>query len=131
MTSSHLDRLAVTFDSPTLVSNAGLLLPAILGQRLGLADLVQRHVKLGEAAGAPNPGAKAMTVMASLLAGGDCIDDVDALRKGNTEIVLGSTVLAPSTIRHLPALVQLRARPSDGRGAGRPDPASLGRWRGT
>jgi hypothetical protein len=30
VTSSHLDRLAVTFDSPTLVSNAGLLLPAVL-----------------------------------------------------------------------------------------------------
>lgn len=98
MTSSHLDRLAVTFDSPTLVSNAGLLLPAVLGQRLGLADLVRRHVRLGEAPGAPNPADKAMTVVASLLAGGDCIEDVDALRKGNTEFVLGGTVLAPSTI---------------------------------
>jgi hypothetical protein len=39
-----------------------------------------------------------VTVIAALLAGGDCIDDVDALRNGNTEFVLGSTVLAPSTI---------------------------------
>ena len=98
MTSSHLDRLAVSFDSPTLVSNAGLLLPAVLAQRLGLTDLVQRHVRLGDSPGAPNSGAKAMTVVASLLAGGDCIDDVDALRKGNTELVLGGTVMAPSTI---------------------------------
>ena len=56
--------------------------------------------------------------MASLLAGGDCIDDVDALRKG-TEIVLSTTVLAPSTIGTFL------------RGAGRPDPANPGRWRGT
>lgn len=98
MTSSHLDRLAVSFDSPSLVSNAGLLLPAVLAERLGLTELVRKHVHLGDAAGAPNPGAKALTVVASLLAGGDCMDDVDALRKGNTEFVLGSTVLAPSTI---------------------------------
>jgi hypothetical protein len=98
VTSSHLDRLAVSFDSPTLVSNAGLLLPAVLAQRLGLTDLVQRHVRLGDSPGAPNSGVKAMTVVASLLAGGDCIDDVDALRKGNTGLVLGGTVMAPSTI---------------------------------
>lgn len=98
MTSSHLDRLAVTFDSPTLVSHAGLLLPAILAQRLGFTELVGQHVHLGSTPGAPNPGAKAMTVVASLLAGGDCIDDADALRKGNAEVVLGSQVMAPSTI---------------------------------
>jgi len=98
VTSSHLDRLAVTFDSPTLVSNAGLLLPAVLAQRLGFTELVSKHVQLGSAPGAPNPGMKAMTVVASLLAGGDCIDDADALRKGNTEVVLGSQVMAPSTI---------------------------------
>jgi hypothetical protein len=98
VTSSHLDRLAVTFDSPTLVSNAGLLLPAVLARRLGLSELVRRHVHLGDAPGATNPASKAVTVIAALLAGGDCIDDVDALRKGNNEFVLGSTVLAPSTI---------------------------------
>jgi hypothetical protein len=37
-------------------------------------------------------------VVASPLAGGDCIDDVDAVRHGNTEVVLGTGVLAPSTI---------------------------------
>ena len=36
--------------------------------------------------------------MASALAGGDCIDDADALRCGGTGRVLGCTVKAPSTL---------------------------------
>ena len=36
--------------------------------------------------------------MASALAGGDCIDDADALRTGGTERVLGCAVKAPSTL---------------------------------
>ena len=38
-----------------------------------------------------------MTLIASALAGGDCIDDADALRAGRTSSVLGCTVKAPST----------------------------------
>jgi len=33
-----------------------------------------------------------------MLAGGDCIDDVDVLRCGATGTVLGHRVLAPSTV---------------------------------
>ena len=36
--------------------------------------------------------------MHSALAGGDCIDDADVLRSGDTEAVLGHGVLAPSTL---------------------------------
>ena len=36
--------------------------------------------------------------MASALAGGDCIDDADALRTGRTACTLGSVVKAPSTL---------------------------------
>jgi hypothetical protein len=97
--SSHnLDRFAVTFDAPSTVAHAGLLLPMSLAHHLGLGQLVDRHVKLGRAAGAPNPGRKAITVVASLLAGGDCIEDADALRKGGTAAVLGDRVGAPSTV---------------------------------
>lgn len=99
MTSSHnLDRLAISFDSPSLVAQAGLLLPGTLAQRLGLRQLIDEHVNLGDAAGAANSGRKAVTVVASLLAGGDCIDDTDVLRKGGAEAVLGEAVAAPSTI---------------------------------
>ena len=39
-----------------------------------------------------------LTLVASALAGGDCIDDADALRAGGTSSVLGCTVKAPSTL---------------------------------
>ena len=40
--SRGIDRIAVTFDDPNLVANAGLLLVATLVRRLGLEDSVQR-----------------------------------------------------------------------------------------
>jgi DDE family transposase len=43
-----------------------------------------------------------MTVISSVLAGGDCIDDVDALRAGSTGAVLGHRVAAPSTVGTFP-----------------------------
>ena len=43
-------------------------------------------------------GDKLLTLVASALAGGDCIDDADALRAGETEQVLGCVVKAPSTL---------------------------------
>ena len=39
-----------------------------------------------------------MTLVASALAGGDCIDDADALRAGGTARVLGFAAKAPSTL---------------------------------
>ena len=94
----HPDRIQVAFDDQRLVANAGLLLPTILALRLGLGELVDRHVDLGDAPGRANPGDKLMTLMASALAGGDCIDDADALRSGGTARVLGCMVKAPSTL---------------------------------
>ena len=43
-------------------------------------------------------GDKMLTLVASALAGGDCIDDADALRAGGTVSVLGCMVKAPSTL---------------------------------
>ena len=99
MRSSHsLDRLAVSFDDDHAVANAGLLLPATLAQHVGLRDLVDAHVDLGEAPGKANAGDKLLTLVHSALAGGDCIDDADALRAGGTGAVLGHRVKAPSTL---------------------------------
>ena len=39
-----------------------------------------------------------LTLVASALAGGDCIDDADALRTGGTACAIGCTVKAPSTL---------------------------------
>ena len=92
------DRIHVAFDDHRLVANAGLLLPASLALRLGLGELVDKHVDLGDAPGRANVGDKMLTLVASALAGGDCIDDADALRSGGTGRVLGCVVKAPSTL---------------------------------
>ncbi len=99
MRSSHsLDALSVQFDDDNAIADAGLLLPATVAQHLGLKDLFNYHVDLGSVAGRANVGDKAMTLIASLIAGGDCIDDADALRAGETDQVLGHWVAAPSTL---------------------------------
>ena len=95
---NHPDRIQVAFDDHRLVANAGLLLPATLALHLGLPQLVDRHLDLGCAPGRANPGDKMLTLVASALAGGDCIDDADALRAGGTARVLGCVVKAPSTL---------------------------------
>ncbi len=94
----HPDSIRVAFDDHRLVANAGLLLPASLALRLGLGELADQHVDLGDAPGRANPGDKLLTLVASALAGGDCIDDAEALRSGSTERVLGCVVKAPSTL---------------------------------
>jgi hypothetical protein len=93
-----LDRLDVIFDDEHLVANAGLMLPATVAQHLGLRELLDGHVDLGDAEGRANVGHKAMTLIHSALAGGDSIDDADALRAGETQAALGHVVLAPSTL---------------------------------
>ena len=92
------DRIQIAFDDHRLVANAGLILPVTLAQRLGLSQLVDRHVDLGRAPGRANTGDKMMTLVASALAGGDCIDDADVLRTGGTAGAIGCVVKAPSTL---------------------------------
>ncbi len=92
------DRIRILFDDHRLVANAGLLLPATLARHLGLRELVDHHLDLGGAPGRANTGDKMLTLVASALAGGDCIDDADALRAGGTGGVLGCVVKAPSTL---------------------------------
>ena len=94
---NHPDRIQITFDDHRLVNNAGLILPTTLAQHLGLPQLVDRHLDLGQAPGRANTGDKMMTLVASALAGGDCIDDADVLRTGGTACTLGGMVKAPST----------------------------------
>ncbi len=92
--SSHsLDRVEVTFDGGRLVADAGLLLPATLIQHLGVEALADELVGVGH-----RPGRKLLTVVHTLLAGGDCIDDTDILRSGATSEVVGHEVMAPSTV---------------------------------
>ena len=78
------DRIRIAFDDHRLVANAGLLLPVTLAQRPGLRELGGKHVDLVDAPEWANPGDKMLTLVASALAGGDCIDDADVLRTGGT-----------------------------------------------
>jgi hypothetical protein len=99
MRSSHaLDRVAVTFDDEHAVASAGLVLPATLAGRLGIETLADEFIDLGDKPGAHRPGRKILTLVHSLLVGGDCIDDAEVLRSGSTAAVLGHRVMAPSTL---------------------------------
>ena len=98
-TSWHsLDRIEATFDDERLVANAGLIGPASVAQHLGLKQLVEERVDLGDAPGHANVGHKAMTVIHAVLAGAEFIDGCEVLRAGSTAAVLGHAVVAPSTI---------------------------------
>ena len=55
---SESDRIKIPFDDHRLVSNAGLILPVTLAQRLGLRELVGSHVDLGNAPGRANTGTR-------------------------------------------------------------------------
>ena len=97
----HPDRIQIAFDDHRLVANAGLLLPVTLAQHLGLRELVDNHVDLADALGRANTGDKMLTLVASALAGGPPvadIDDADVLRTGGTASALGCVVKAPSTL---------------------------------
>src|ERR671910_3460145 len=100
MRSSHvvLDQVEIAFDDPRAVAHAGLLLPATLAERLGIEQATDQLVDLGDRTGAARPGRKLLTVVHALVAGADCIDDVELLRCGSTASVLGHQVMAPSTV---------------------------------
>jgi hypothetical protein len=96
--SRNLDRIQVTFDEPNLVANAGLLLVATLGVRLGLERLINTTVDLSGRVGGAAPGRKVLSLVHALVAGGSHIDHADVLRAGATESVLSHRVMAPSTL---------------------------------
>jgi Transposase DDE domain group 1 len=92
------DATRVLFDDEHAVANAGVLLPAMLADRLGIEALVDRTVDLGDREGAANPGRKVMSLVSAMCLGADCIEDCDVLRSGQTRAVLGHAVAAPSTL---------------------------------
>jgi len=94
----ELDRLALAFDDERAVANAGLTLASTLIDRLGIEQVVDETLDLGERPGGARPGRKLLTLVCSALVGGDSIDDADVLRCGETERVLGQRVMAPSTL---------------------------------
>jgi hypothetical protein len=96
--SHSLDRLAVSFDDPNLVANAGLALVGTLIVRLGLEQLVDASVRLVGRVGGALPGRKVLTLVHTMVVGGSHIDHADILRAGGTQRVLPFRVMAPSTL---------------------------------
>ena len=95
-TPHHLD---IAFDDSNLVAHAGLALSSQLAARLEVRKLIRQRLHLGSGVpGAAHADLKAMTLISALLAGADCIDDVDLLRSGVTASVIGQWIAAPSTI---------------------------------
>ena len=127
---NHPDRIQIAFDDHGLVANAGLILPATLALRLGLPQLLRKRLDLGGGApGRANTGDKMMTLVASALAGGDCIAATDVLRAGGTARILGFTAKAIHPGR-LPAQLSLGPRPPTGPGEPRvAGPGMAGRSR--
>ena len=75
--------------------NAGLLPAAVLAQRIDRAGLIDERLALAKHGA--SSGTKALTVIGSMLAGGDSIDDVAVMRSGATGSSFDAT-RAPSTI---------------------------------
>ena len=91
--SRGIDRVAVTFDEPNLVANAGLVLVATLAGRLGLERLCRRHDQaVRDVSAAFRPGRKVLTLGARH--GGrrlSHIDHADMLRVGSDRRRCSST----------------------------------------
>lgn len=96
--SRGIDRVAVTFDEPNLVANAGLVLVATLAKRLGLERLCDATIDLSGRVGGFRPGRKILTLVHAMVAGASHIDHADLLRAGATAEVLDHRVMAPSTL---------------------------------
>ena len=109
---NHPDRIQITFDDRRLVANAGLLLPATLARHLGLPELVQQRLDLGDAPGRANPADKLLTLVASALAGGDCINDADVLRTGRDGLHPGRHGQGAIHPGNFPAQLPVGPRPS-------------------
>jgi Transposase DDE domain group 1 len=88
--------LTAVFDDPNLVSCAGLAPVLALAERAGLQRLVGEHLRIAKTGGA-NADLKVPSLVAGMVAGADCIDDMALLRHGGMgRMVCG--VRAPSTL---------------------------------
>ena len=93
-----IDGLEAVFDDVSLVADAGLLLAGTVMGRLGLESLIDETVRLDGRVAGSGSGRKVLTLVASMLVGGCCIDDAGRLRAGASQAVLPFRVMAPSTV---------------------------------
>jgi len=91
---------SAVFDEDNLVSSAGLVPVIALAEQAGLTRLLDNKIHIESTrvkSGAANPAPKLATLIASMCAGADYIDDVDLVRAGGMKILFGR-VYAPSTV---------------------------------
>ena len=89
-------RVDAAFDEPNLMSAAGLVPVMRLAVTAGLWRLVAERLRVAGSLGS-NPAGKVATIVAGMVAGADCIDDLDVVRSGGMRRLFGS-VYAPSTL---------------------------------
>jgi hypothetical protein len=128
---SDWTRSEVCFDDERAVADAGIVLVSTLAARLGLEGLVEECVDLGERPGAPNPGAKVMTLVSAIALGADCIDDCDILRSGSTAHAVRPSGDGAVDAGHVSARVYVRACATARSRSGRESCAGVGGRRGT
>ncbi len=85
----------MSFDESNLIPNAGLLSPWLLAQRIDLPGLFEERLVLAEHG--TSSGSQAISVIGTILAGGDSIDDTAVLRAGAAGTWFDDT-RAPSTV---------------------------------
>ena len=91
---------SAVFDDDHLVSCAGLVPVMALAEQTGLNRLLADKVRITAPrikSGAANPAPKLATLVAGMIAGADCIDDIDVIRSGGMKTLFGG-VYAPSTV---------------------------------
>jgi hypothetical protein len=95
--SSHSPaRVRAVFDERNLVVSAGLVPVMALAERCGLHGLVRERVRVPGSAGA-NAGLKVASIVAGMVTGADCIDDLGVVRHGALPRLFGG-IRAPSTL---------------------------------
>jgi hypothetical protein len=85
-----------SFDDPNLVSCAGLEPVMRLAELCDLAGIVAEKVRLPTSVGS-NPSGKISAIVAGMVAGADCIDDLNVIRHGGMPALFVG-VYAPSTL---------------------------------
>jgi Transposase DDE domain group 1 len=91
---------SAVFDDGNLVSCAGLVPVMTLAEQTGLARLLGEKIHITVPrikSGAANPAPKLATLVAGMVAGADCIDDIDVIRSGGMKTLFDG-VYAPSTV---------------------------------
>ncbi len=113
---NDVDRLGVVFDDGSLVADAGLLVAGTLMARLGLEQLLDETVRLGDRPGGAYPGRKVLSLVASMLVGGSHIDHADRLRAGSTDRVLPFLGDGPVHFGYVSSFVHMGSCPPDRQG---------------